>query len=185
MMTPTPPPRGLQISWYLAGIGYMLIDVANRKKDFAEMLAHHFITAFLTGFSFSIGQIRVGIIVMFLHNVADPPLHIAKCCNYILPKSSAIKDIFFAIFAILFTVVRLCYYPFVIKSTITNGPGPIRCGSLDCNTNLELALICSLCLLIPLHLYWISLILKMALRMFSGELGEDCREKDSDDEDDD
>ena len=75
-----------EISWYVAGMAYMVLDVPNRKKDFVEMMLHHGITATLTIMSYAIGHLRVGFIVILLHNVADPPLHIAKCFNYVCKR---------------------------------------------------------------------------------------------------
>ena len=75
-----------EISWYVAGMAYMVLDVPNRKKDFAEMMLHHGITAILTTFSYKIGHLRCGFVIILLHNVADPPLHLAKCLNYVCKR---------------------------------------------------------------------------------------------------
>ena len=75
-----------EISWYVAGMAYMVLDVPNRKKDFAEMMLHHGITAILTTFSYWIGHLRCGFVIILLHNVADPPLHLAKCLNYVCKR---------------------------------------------------------------------------------------------------
>ena len=54
--------------------------------DFAEMMLHHGITAILTTFSYKIGHLRCGFVIILLHNVADPPLHLAKCLNYVCKR---------------------------------------------------------------------------------------------------
>ena len=95
-----------------------------------------------------------------------------------------LQDVFFAIFALLFIGARLAYFPQVIWSALAMGPGYTRGDSWRDNTPMEMGLIFLLIALLPIHVYWISLILKMALKLLKGnELGDDSREKDSDDED--
>ena len=102
--------------------------VEPKKKDFAEMQIHHVTTVILIFLSFLSGFVRVGFVVMVLLDFADTFLHIAKACKYIeegrkmakittfTENASLCADIWFALFAIAFTVTRLGMYGYVTWS---------------------------------------------------------------------
>ncbi|KAJ1479651.1 hypothetical protein T484DRAFT_1813517 [Baffinella frigidus] len=58
-----------------------------------------------------------GAVVMFLHNLFDPFLHLAKCCNY--AKVPILPDVAFVACMITFAVSRLYYYPICIWHSFT------------------------------------------------------------------
>ncbi|XP_065181644.1 ceramide synthase 6-like [Sycon ciliatum] len=164
-----------------------------RRKDFWEMLIHHFATITLIMFSFSVKHIAIGSLIMFVHDIADPWLEIAKAFSYTRVESSgksssrssaqSFVDVLFAIFAVVFWVTRLYVFPrYLIYSVWVEsleilGFWPFRYVFL---TLLNLLLV--------LHCFWSYLILVVVSKAFQeGKVGEDSRsddEGDSADEDD-
>lgn len=54
--------------------------------------------------------VRVGTLVMAVHDISDIFLELAKCLNYM--KKHALAEHVFTAFAIIFMVSRLIIYPF-------------------------------------------------------------------------
>mmetsp|Transcript_9945 Transcript_9945/g.11535 ORF Transcript_9945/g.11535 Transcript_9945/m.11535 type:complete len:355 (-) Transcript_9945:291-1355(-) len=165
-----------EASWYMAGFLSLLID--SRRKDFWEMMFHHIFTCLLLLISYHEGHLRVGAVVVFLHNLADPFLQGAKLFNYMnMEKSSTIT---FVVFAVIFIVSRLVIYPQVIHSCQYRGPAYFFDRDLN---NLENLLIALLAALVPIHTYWIYLIFRVIAKSLSSKTGvEDARSDSEDDE---
>ena len=111
-----------------------------RRKDFYEMVVHHSVTVMLIYLSFVAGENRVGLVIMVLFDIADPFLHIAKQCKYASEARRMVRlhnsngsaadggkttasrcfdllaDLWFAGFAVSFTVTRNVMYPYVVWS---------------------------------------------------------------------
>ena len=171
-----------EMSWYAVGILYLLQDL--KKKDFAEMFLHHCFTVFLIGLSYHIGHLPVGILVIMLHTVSDIPLQFGKLVNY--KQLEPLSTLVFATFALAFAYTRLWVYPQLVRTAQFDGP-EVHCP-LDCprgKTWEEQTLIGVLAALIPLHCFWLFLILRMAYRLLVvGVVEKDVRESSDDDEDD-
>ena len=73
----------MELSWYLCGMFRLIVEP--RKKDFKQMLVHHVSTNVLLGFAYSLHQLRIGVVIYTLHNVADPLLQAAKLFKYCVP----------------------------------------------------------------------------------------------------
>lgn len=108
---------------YLQGLVSVLL-LEHRRKDFWEMVVHHFTTAVLIMLSYASDYVRVGCIVMVLLDVGDPPLHVAKMCKYVSevkgPRQgfwSTIADLWFGIFVLDFPTTRLGLYSYVVWSS--------------------------------------------------------------------
>jgi len=177
----------METSYYLASFTLLVLQRLRKetRKDFVEMAAHHVITAGLLSLSFVTGYVRIGAVVMFLHNVFDPFLHAAKLTHYV--KFPLLPDVFFASCALTFLVSRLIYYPWAIWHAwfgvcVGNDTCP---GGVWDKTPVEYSLIGLLIALIPIHVFWFYLILKVLQKalMSSGVQG-DVR-SDSEDEDED
>jgi len=105
---------------------FVMVFLEPKRKDFLEMQIHHSVTCLLIYLSYCYGFCRVGLAVMVLLDVGDPPLHIAKQIVYLkevsTPKSAGLRffaltgDIFFAIFAVDFTATRMMMYPYIVWS---------------------------------------------------------------------
>jgi len=173
-----------EASWYFSGMISLFVDA--KKKDFFQMLAHHVFTVLLLMISFHESHMRVGAVVFVLHNISDPFLQMAKLFKYLFDASSKKKTLFdvistiaFVCFMIAFFATRLVFYPQVIYSCHFRGPSYF----FDRSHNLmEKSLIGLLTALLPIHLFWFYLIVKVAIKAVKGSSVEDTR-SDSDEED--
>lgn len=79
------------------------------------MFVHHLATIGLITFSYINNMVRVGTLVMCLHDASDFLLEAAKLANY--AKYQRLCDTLFVIFSAIFVVTRLGIYPFWILNT--------------------------------------------------------------------
>ncbi|XP_036313407.1 ceramide synthase 5 isoform X3 [Pipistrellus kuhlii] len=84
-------------------------------QDFLIMFVHHLATIGLITFSYINNMVRVGTLVMCLHDASDFLLEAAKLANY--AKYQRLCDTLFVIFSAVFMVTRLGIYPFWILNT--------------------------------------------------------------------
>jgi len=84
----------------------------NRRKDFWEQVVHHLATITLITFSYACNFIRVGSLVMAIHDVSDILLEFAKCALYAQKRQLA--DNLFTVFAVVFLLSRLVVFPRVV-----------------------------------------------------------------------
>ncbi|XP_051549342.1 ceramide synthase 5-like isoform X3 [Myxocyprinus asiaticus] len=84
-------------------------------QDFLIMFVHHLATISLISFSYVNNMLRVGSLVMCVHDASDFLLEAAKLANY--AKYQRLCDILFVVFGIIFFGTRLIIYPFWILNT--------------------------------------------------------------------
>ncbi|XP_051763314.1 ceramide synthase 5 isoform X2 [Ctenopharyngodon idella] len=84
-------------------------------QDFLIMFIHHLATISLISFSYVNNMLRVGSLVMCVHDSSDFLLEAAKLANY--AKYQRLCDFLFVVFGILFFWTRLIIYPFWILNT--------------------------------------------------------------------
>uniref|UniRef100_A0A8C9EKT0 Ceramide synthase 5 n=1 Tax=Pavo cristatus TaxID=9049 RepID=A0A8C9EKT0_PAVCR len=84
-------------------------------QDFLIMFVHHLATIGLITFSYMNNMVRVGTLVLCLHDASDFLLEAAKLANY--AKYQRLCDAFFMLFGVVFIVTRLGIYPFWILNT--------------------------------------------------------------------
>uniref|UniRef100_A0A8C1SA26 Ceramide synthase 4b n=1 Tax=Cyprinus carpio TaxID=7962 RepID=A0A8C1SA26_CYPCA len=137
--------------------------------DFKEQIVHHFATIFLLGFSYCSNYIRIGTLVMLVHDSSDFLLESAKMFNYAGWKKTC--DSLFVIFAAVFLVTRLLLFPSKIIYT-----------SLVLSMEMFEPFVgyyffnALLLVLQALHIYWAYLILRMIYKfLFLGKLDRDER----------
>jgi len=156
----------LEFGWY--SMCLVVLFSKKRRSDFLEMLAHHVITSVLIFTSYSFGYLRIGIVVMNLHNLFDPFLNVAKCCHYAFKGPlHALADVSFGLGAVVFLVSRLVLLPIVVY---------FAWGAHWACTML-------LCMLYPIHLFWFYLILKVAKKALVGGTVKNDERSDSESED--
>jgi len=121
-----------------------------RQKDFTEMMVHHIVTNLLILASYLTGMFRIGCFVMVLHDMADPWMEAAKLALYAGHQDLA--NVLFAIFAAVFAISRLYYYPkFVLLGTWVFGPPVLPFGQLA-------GFMVLLSMLQGLHIFWFALV---------------------------
>jgi ceramide synthetase len=133
------------------------------------MSIHQIVTLSACVMSYWYGWNRVGVVVMFLLDPADVPLHLAKLCKYIGDATagaafsswlwSFFADIFFLIFAASFFIMRLVVFPYVCWSAHVEATRYFPKGKPEW---ISVAL---LEMLLALQVYWFSLIVKVATRV--------------------
>jgi len=107
----------VQFSFYLHSV-YATLYLDVWRKDSVLMMAHHFTTLLLIGFSYNYRYTNVGILVLFLHDITDIFLESAKLLVYYKSKGGnweyicdKLATVGFACFAISWFVFRLYWFP--------------------------------------------------------------------------
>uniref|UniRef100_A0A673MJK5 Ceramide synthase 5-like n=1 Tax=Sinocyclocheilus rhinocerous TaxID=307959 RepID=A0A673MJK5_9TELE len=86
-----------------------------KRKDFLIMFVHHLATVSLISFSYVNNMLRVGSLVMCIHDSSDFLLEAAKLANY--ARYQRLCDFLFVVFSMIFFGTRLIIFPFWILNT--------------------------------------------------------------------
>ncbi len=119
------------------------------------MFVHHIATIGLMTYSYYTGQMRVGTLVLIVHDVSDIFLEGAKCFNYL--RFTRTTDTIFALFAIVFFAARLVLYPFFVLHTAVFDANAL-CGGFWAGHILFVFLLGTLQIL---HIFWFKTIVRM------------------------
>uniref|UniRef100_A0A4W4HBI8 TLC domain-containing protein n=1 Tax=Electrophorus electricus TaxID=8005 RepID=A0A4W4HBI8_ELEEL len=169
--------------YYLTELGFywsllLCVSVDVKRKDFKEQIIHHFATIVLLGFSYCANYVRVGTLVMLVHDSSDFLLESAKMFNYAGWKKTC--DVLFIVFAVVFLVTRLVIFPSKIISTTLILSMEVFEPFVGYYFFNALLLV-----LQALHVFWAWLILRMAYKfLFLGKLEKDERSDDDESEED-
>ena len=114
----------LELAFYWSLVFSQFIDV--KRKDFWQMFLHHIATILLLSFSYIVNFVRIGSLVLVIHDFGDFWLEVsceynenitsdsysegAKMAKY--AHAQKICDTLFVVFALVWFVTRLCYYPY-------------------------------------------------------------------------
>ncbi|KAG5023507.1 hypothetical protein JHK85_019849 [Glycine max] len=177
------------VLYYMCQCGFYIYSIAailtweTRRKDFSVMFTHHVITVLLIGISYltRFCYIRVGSIILALHDASDVFMEAAKVFKYSGREFGA--SVCFGFFAVSWLILRLIFFPFwVIKATSIDLQQVL---SLSEGFHMFLYYVFNtmLIMLLIFHIYWWKLICAMILRQLKnrGKVGEDIR-SDSDDD---
>ncbi|KAF7555404.1 hypothetical protein G7Z17_g2188 [Cylindrodendrum hubeiense] len=191
----------------------IVINIEERRKDYSQMLAHHFVTCGLMYACYAYHQTRVGNLILVLMDFVDIVLPIAKCLKYMGFK--LVCDVMFGVFLVSWIFTRHVVYclvcwsiyadiPDIIGETCwrgssedLQGPLPIPTGSrymLEPFWNPE-GLVCfgravtwsfllPLLLLQAMNIVWFAMIVRVALKVIRREGAEDNRSDDEEDKED-
>ncbi|KAJ0011741.1 hypothetical protein NQD34_012716 [Periophthalmus magnuspinnatus] len=177
---PVQPMEWTHYWYYMLELGFyasllLRISVDVKRKDFREQVIHHLATIFLLSFSYCANYIRIGTLVMLLHDSSDILLESAKMFNYGTGWRKTC-DSLFIVFAAVFLVTRLVIFPSkIIHSTLVLSMEVFEPFFGYYFFNILLMV------LQALHLFWAGLILRMIYKFLKGKLEKDER---SDDESD-
>ncbi|XP_040267862.1 ceramide synthase 2 [Bufo bufo] len=169
----------IELGFYWSLLFRVAFDV--KRKDFKEQIVHHVATLVLISFSWCANYIRVGTLVLVIHDASDFFLESAKMFNYAGWKETC--NNLFVVFALVFIITRIIIFPFWILHCTWVYPLEIYqpfFGYYFFNVMLWV--------LQSLHVFWAYLILGMAHKFLTGKLEQDERsdkdETDIPDEDD-
>ncbi|KAM8986749.1 ceramide synthase 4 [Ara ararauna] len=100
----------LELSFYWSLVFTLPFDV--KRKDFKEQIVHHAATIFLISFSYCANYIRIGTLVLIIHDASDCFLEPTKIFNYMKWKKTC--DSLFMIFSAVFLISRLVIFPYTV-----------------------------------------------------------------------
>ncbi|XP_035489980.2 ceramide synthase 2-like [Scophthalmus maximus] len=171
---PLQPMERAHYWYYMLELGFyssllLRISVDIKRKDFKEQVIHHLATIFLLSFSYCANYIRVGTLVMLLHDSSDILLESAKMFNYGTGWRKTC-DAVFVVFAVVFLVTRLVIFPSrIIHTTLVLSMDVFEpfVGFYFFNVLLMVLQV--------LHIFWASLILRMVHKLLKGKLEKDER----------
>ncbi|KAK7474762.1 hypothetical protein BaRGS_00033994 [Batillaria attramentaria] len=105
----------MELSFYWSLLFSMLFQKDYQKKDKKEMTIHHCVTIALIYFSWACNFVRVGTLVLVVHDIADPWLAIAKMAQY--SNHQTICEAFFGVFIVVWILSRCVVYPIWVLNT--------------------------------------------------------------------
>ncbi|XP_077869589.1 ceramide synthase 1-like [Saccoglossus kowalevskii] len=168
-----------QCGFYVHSI-YASIYVDVIRSDFCLIIAHHVLTIMLLAFSFVVRYHKLGVLVIFCHDICDVLLEIAKI--FIQTKdrngkfhvfNEIMANIFFGFFIVVWILCRLYWYPLKVLYAAGRFFFPVAPFVTTFNVMLWL--------LLMMNIYWFWEILQALLRLVSGgtnKCEEDIREQD-------
>jgi hypothetical protein len=161
-----------ELSFYMSEL-ICISWLETKRKDRTVLLVHHIATITLIGLSYIYGFHRIGILVLYAHNINDIFLEAAKICNYI--GLTTLTNINFVFLILSWIASRLYFFPFhVVHSTyfdtyelLSKKP---QYFSLYCIANGCLIMLCFM------HVYWFYLICRIAYKAIKDGETKDSRE---------
>ncbi|KAK7494277.1 hypothetical protein BaRGS_00014559, partial [Batillaria attramentaria] len=160
----------VQAGFYLALSLSLFTDV--KRKDFTEMIVHHIATLGLMFFSWMNNFVRIGSLVLLVHDCVDPIMEAAKMAKYI--KKEALCTFLFVVFLLTWVVTRMTLYPLrIVNSTLFEATPVIGMCNVYYVYN---TLLITLQILHIIWFYFILLIAKEAV--IGGQLKKDSRSSD-------
>ncbi|XP_042883053.1 ceramide synthase 2-like [Penaeus japonicus] len=162
----------LAVYWKLSVLEFL--KPGRKQDDQLFMIIHHALTVLLMTFSWTCNFMRIGSLVLMVHEIADVPLLAAKMCKYAGWNSGA--DAMFALFFVIWIATRCVLYPFwIMRSVFFDAPRYMFMPS----AYVFIGLLTGLLLL---NVIWSWLVVGVVVRkVWGGEL-RDFRSSGSDDE---
>ncbi|CAM0138159.1 unnamed protein product [Umbelopsis sp. WA50703] len=173
---------------------WYVLHIEKRRKDHYAMLSHHVITFALIVSSYCVNFTRIGNAVLCCMDFADILLPFAKILNYLNLRT--ICDIAFGLFAVSWLVTRHILFTIIIWSTAFSRPQDDPQKYMDMKWEPEKGkyftpttqkIYLGLFLLLDMIiLFWFAMILKVIIKVLTGNAASDTRSdsEDSGDEDD-
>jgi ceramide synthetase len=113
----------IECGFYVHSV-YATIYMDTKRKDFLVMLIHHFLTMTLIIVTYATRYQKVGVMVLFVHDITDILLEFTKCNVYLRKRNGKFYSIheylsncFFIIFTLVWFVFRLYWFPLKILYT--------------------------------------------------------------------
>ncbi|TFK28788.1 longevity assurance proteins LAG1/LAC1 [Coprinopsis marcescibilis] len=149
----------------------LILNAEARRKDHAQMMAHHIITVALLIISYFLDFTRVGCIILLLMDWCDIFLPLAKMIRYI-SIGQFITDVVFGFFMVSWLVTRHILFMVVIWSTTFDAlqyiPHIISPAYASITKPVHYTFAAMLMVLQVLQCIWFWMICKVAYRVVSG-----------------
>jgi hypothetical protein len=157
----------IELGFYWSLIISLFMD--ERRKDFKEMIIHHIATISLMAMSWSANMVRVGTLVLCVHDAVDYIMEGAKLAKYC--RYNKFCDFLFVVFTVVWFLTRLLIYSFrILWSTLFEATTIVGMAQIYYAYN---ALLCTLQVL---HIFWFFTIMRMAYYyVIKGQVEKDGR----------
>jgi len=172
----------VELGFYIFSIPYLLF-FESKRKDFLVMLLHHACTSLLILLSFALNFMRVGLAIMFLHDVCDIFLETAKVWNYTTKhtgRPDTAAGVMFGVFTVVWVLMRCVYFPFWCIWSVLFESLDVMVEDRERVPRHIIIIYGFSVLLIGLqlmHIYWTYLISIIAFRKLAYGVGRDIREE--------
>jgi hypothetical protein len=191
-----------QTGFFLQAL-YTLLVADKDRHDYLQIVAHHFFALFLLFGAMGMAQ-KIGLSVLFLHDLSDITLYLAKISSY-LDRAKVISSkwtsFWFGIFAVSFFYLKFYVYPVLMiwPSCVRFQQGVPGLSAVEHSYVFEAetmwefshlriclgghCLLSALFIIVfliginLLHVYWGYQLFKMVIRFAKGEKVQDTREK--------
>ena len=157
--------------YYMVSLGFywsLIFSVFSdtKRKDFLEQLIHHFATILLLCLSWTTNFVRVGTLILCVHDAVDYWLEFGKMLKY--TKYNRACDAIFVVFTLVWFITRTGIYPFCILRSVI--------FAFDIIWPLWTVFVVLLFTLQLLHIIWSVKILQMVYStLVTGSVGKDER----------
>ena len=176
----------LQAANWLHLLVVLSLQLEKPRKDFGELVVHHLTTLSLIFLSYRFHFTWIGVPVFWTHDVSDVLLALCKIFNY-LDAPDPIVPISFTIFTTIWIYTRH-YLGLIILKSVATEFRTVGLWVLDWDKQWYKCWISQyvtfglLGVIQLLDLYWLFLILRIALRILTGGEQKDDREDDDENE---
>lgn len=156
----------ISIGYYLSEVAHLFFEQQARRADHRQLAAHHFVTLFVLWLCQVYGYASGTLCALFLHDVCDIFLSVAKLANYEGARATSVLA--FVGLLVCWVVGRLVLYPLVMYSMWAGRPG---------ETAFVQAMYSLPGVLYLLDWYWFALILKVVANGLSKDVSDEDDEE--------
>ncbi|CAI7723096.1 translocation associated membrane protein, putative [Plasmodium vivax] len=153
----------LEIAFWSSCLFYLKYEI--RRKDFYVFILHHLSTILLLVYSHVFNFWRMGLLVLFVHDVVDVALYISKSLNYSNPRYQKTLTFFYIFFVFSYFFFRIIIFFFYIVIPLSNLEiiKSYTDGFITSYMDVPAGIVplVLLWMLMVMHFYWFFLILKM------------------------
>jgi len=179
-----------QCGFYLHSV-YATLYMDYKRKDFYVMLIHHVITMALIFVSYATRYHKIGLLVLFVHDITDIWLEMTKLFHYLAirqgkkkyPSWETAATCCFVMFTVFWFLFRLYWYP---KKVLYTAGVTSAYRAYDKGCGLYAFFNGLLWMLLGLNIYWLFFICQFLYRVMAGHLNSlhDVREGEEDEDED-
>jgi acyl-CoA-dependent ceramide synthase len=174
----------LQFAFWVSSVWVLLVE--KRRKDFFQMLMHHFVTILLVCSSFFTGWTKLGHLILVELDCADILLYLSKVFRYFPKTKYNICNACFGLFVIVWVITRHGFYPITIWEWWFTSPTVIEMKWDPANGHFYdwriRATIIAMVTLEILMLIWLKAIIGVLQKALARGVADDSRSDSDEDE---